>query len=71
MYSLYGKLFKYREREQRSPLEDYLTECLADLFNRLDLTAQASFTSRIFIPMSLQGWFEERSASTKSFRMET
>jgi hypothetical protein len=71
MYSLYGKLFKYRERERRSPLEDYLTECLGDLFNRLDLPAQARFISRIFIPASLQGWFEECSASITSFRMET
>ncbi|HET7308186.1 MAG TPA: hypothetical protein VFK24_10315 [Gammaproteobacteria bacterium] len=33
--SLYGDLFKYRQRPARSPLEDFLTEALADILNRL------------------------------------
>lgn len=35
MTSLYQRLFMYREREDRSPLEDFLSEALADLLNRL------------------------------------
>ncbi len=35
MTSLYGRLFMYRERPNRSPLEDFLTEGLADLLGRL------------------------------------
>jgi hypothetical protein len=40
--SLYSNLFRYRPREKRDPLEDFLTEALADLFNRLlhDRTAE-------------------------------
>lgn len=34
MPNLYRRLFIYRERQNRSPLEDFLTEALADLFNR-------------------------------------
>jgi len=35
MTGLYRRLFTYRERPDRSPLEDFLTEALADLLNRL------------------------------------
>ena len=35
MQSLYGRLFTYRGRPDRSPLEDFLTEAFADLLNRL------------------------------------
>ena len=35
MTSLYGRLFTYRAREKRNPLEDFLSEALADLLNRL------------------------------------
>ena len=35
MPSLYRRLFTYRERDNRSPLEGFLTEALADLLNRL------------------------------------
>lgn len=34
MPNLYSRLFTYRERPDRSPLEDFLTEGLADLLNR-------------------------------------
>jgi len=34
MPNLYERLFTYRERADRSPLEDFLTEALADLLNR-------------------------------------
>jgi hypothetical protein len=32
MESLFSKLFKYRERENRSPEEDYMTELIAYIF---------------------------------------
>ena len=32
---MYRRLFKYRERPDRTPHEDFLTEAIADLFNRL------------------------------------
>lgn len=35
MARLYSRLFRYRAREKRAPLEDFLTEALADLFGRL------------------------------------
>ncbi len=35
MASLYGLLFRYRAREHRAPLEDFLTEALSDLLQRL------------------------------------
>lgn len=35
MTSLYGRLFTYRERPDRSPVEDFLTEGFADLLGRL------------------------------------
>src|SRR5271168_2664 len=33
--SLYSSLFRYVPNESRSPLEDFLTEAIADLVNRL------------------------------------
>ena len=36
--SLYGRLFRYRAREAREPLEDFLTEALADVMNRLPVS---------------------------------
>src|ERR1700674_5779380 len=32
---IYRHLYKYRERPSSSPLENFLTESLADIFNRL------------------------------------
>jgi hypothetical protein len=50
MVSLYGRLFTYRERPQRSPLEDYLTEALADLLNRTPTSEMVEFVSKFFLP---------------------
>ena len=44
MVSLYQRLFTYRERQHRSPLEDYLTEALADLLNRMPERAVKGLT---------------------------
>ena len=35
MSSLYGRLFTYRANDKQTPLENYLTEALCDLLNRL------------------------------------
>lgn len=45
--SLYGRLFRYRARENRAPLEDYLTEALADLLGRLPKQEQAAFLADV------------------------
>lgn len=50
MQSLYGRLFRYRERPNRTPLEDYLSECLADFFNRLPHEAKVGFVQELFLP---------------------
>jgi hypothetical protein len=71
MFSLYGNLFKYRESELRSPREDYLSECLADFFNRLPLPLQTTFASRIFVPEELRAAFAAVIAEVASLRLET
>lgn len=43
MKSLYSRLFRYGEREGHSPLENFLTEVLCDLFNRLSDTETVAF----------------------------
>jgi hypothetical protein len=35
MAELYGRLFRYRAREKRAPLEDFLSEALVDLLQRM------------------------------------
>lgn len=47
--SLYGTLFRYRARENRRPLEDYLTEALGDLLNRMPRSVMVDFVSRLFL----------------------
>lgn len=47
MPSHYQRLFKYRERPDRTPLEDFLTEALADLLNRLPDQLQRRFAERL------------------------
>jgi hypothetical protein len=45
--SIYSRLFRYRPDENRAPLENFLTEALADLLNRLPLDAQSDFIGRL------------------------
>jgi hypothetical protein len=47
MPSLYRRLFAYRERQNRSPLEDFLTEALADLLNRFPESVARSAVARL------------------------
>jgi hypothetical protein len=47
--SLYGRLFKYRERKARTPLENFLTEALADLINRLPKDELDDFVASLLL----------------------
>ncbi|HVR58363.1 MAG TPA: PD-(D/E)XK nuclease family protein [Pseudolabrys sp.] len=71
MSSLYGRLFKYRSREARSPLEDYLSEATADIFNRLNLEQQIDFIRRLFVPLVQLSAWDSLVANTKEMRLET
>lgn len=47
MTSLYRRLFTYRERPDRSPVEDFLTEGLADLLDRMPVEAGRDLVARM------------------------
>ena len=47
--SLYGNLFRFRERANHSPLENFLTEALADLLNRMPRDVTVSLVSELFL----------------------
>ncbi|MFQ5784294.1 MAG: hypothetical protein ACE5H8_05655 [Alphaproteobacteria bacterium] len=49
MTSLYLRLFRYRQREGRSPLEDFLTEAFADLLNRLPKQNHMEFCEKVLL----------------------
>lgn len=48
MSSLYSRLFKFRERPSSTPLENFLTEGLADLFERFPSDVQRIFLRGLF-----------------------
>jgi hypothetical protein len=51
MSSLYERLFKYRASDRQTPLENYLTEALCDLLNRIgeeNAQAQANLLHMLF-----------------------
>jgi hypothetical protein len=52
-------------------MEDYLTECLADLFNRFDGCAQKQFIRRLFVPAGEQSKWDRFSSGFDALRMET
>lgn len=52
---IYTRLFRYRQTESLSPKENFLTEALADLFNRLPADKQATFLVDALHPL----WAEE------------
>lgn len=47
--SLYGRLFRYRERPNSAPLENFLTEALADLLNRMPRAEAMEAVERLFL----------------------
>lgn len=55
MASLYQRLFQYRERASRSPREDFLSEALVDLLNRLPQPEMLSFVTEILLARSASG----------------
>jgi len=71
MQSLYGRLFRYRERPNRTPLEDYLSECLADFFNRLPHEAKLSFVQKMFVPSNCVGEWRLSIADAATIHMKT
>lgn len=57
MPSLYGRLFAYRERRDRRPLEDFLTEALCDLLNRLPRDVMGRFVAKLLLPpAAMRAW---------------
>jgi hypothetical protein len=49
MESIYSRLYRYRQRPLRSPLEDYLTEALADLLGRCPLDVGKQFIEDVLL----------------------
>ncbi len=47
--SIYSNLFRYRPRPKRNPFEDFLSEALVDLLNRLSFKQQVSFIADILL----------------------
>jgi len=47
--SLYGNLFRYREGRERKPLENFLSEALKDLLNRLPKNEATAFTLDVLL----------------------
>ncbi|WP_197424500.1 PD-(D/E)XK nuclease family protein [Bradyrhizobium yuanmingense] len=48
-----------------------MTECTADLFNRLDASAQKQLIRRAFLPASIQSQWDIASSAIDALRMET
>ena len=48
MSSVYGRLFAYRERQGNAPLENFLTEALADILNRMPRDHVIDFGADLF-----------------------
>jgi len=59
MESLYGRLYKFRERPRRGPLEPFLTEALADLLNRMPPLEMSELVSKFFLPPAAQDAWQE------------
>lgn len=57
--SLYGNLFRFRERENHRPFENFLTEALADLLNRMPKDDVVELVSELFLAgddVSCKAW---------------
>ena len=71
MISLYGRLFTYRERRHRRPLEDFLTEALCDILNRLPLAEMAEFVADLFLPAAAREIWRQQFGEANDLRWET
>lgn len=58
--SLYTKLFTYRERDGQRPLENFLTEALADVLNRLPRVELRGFITELLLPTDTSfSWLDD------------
>lgn len=69
--SLYWNLFKHRERENVSPLENFLTEALADVLNRLPRGIATQFVSVNFLPHEANPHWLNSNTKDKAWRWTT
>jgi len=56
--SIYSSLFRYRPRPARHPLEDFLSQGLADLLGRLPLEVVVDFVADVLLGGHAAGWRE-------------
>lgn len=56
--TIYGRLFAYRQRESRSPLEDYLTEIVRHFLEEMTNEDSIEFCKINFVPAKLHAEFE-------------
>lgn len=68
--NIYCRLFQYRERASGSPLENFLTEGLADLFMRLPLRLQVAWLQAL-LPEACAESLTTRLAATKQLEADT
>ena len=61
MSSLLNRLFRYRASEKRRPVEDFLSEILADFINRAPRAEAVRFIGECFVPASLRDAFVDAS----------
>src|SRR5688572_9681217 len=64
MDTLYGRLFRYKARPDREPLEDFLSEALADLLGRMPRAEVTAFLDHAF-QQSRSASFSSELADTK------
>jgi hypothetical protein len=67
---IYSRLYKYRERPSVSPLENFLTESLADIFNRLPMPIQTEFLVWM-LPASCRSRLRNKCMDGKQIEAET
>lgn len=71
MSSLYGRLFKYRERDNRAPKEDFLTEALVDLLNRMPRTVLLTLLREVLFINVSEGASKAKSGLLKELESVT
>ena len=67
---IYSRLYKYRVRPSGSPLENFLTEALADIFNRLPRPIQTEFLVKM-LPGSCESRLRDECMDGKQIKAET
>lgn len=59
MTTFFERLFRYRAREKRAPLEDFLSEVLADFLNQAPVDHANTFIENSFVPAELRPKFRD------------